>query len=32
MQAAGNPPADLVGDMNAAGEALGDISSGCAQQ
>ncbi len=32
MQAAGSPPADLVGDMNAAQDALGDIDSGCAQQ
>lgn len=31
MQAAGSPPAGLVGDMNAQ-EALGDIDSGCAQQ
>lgn len=32
MQAAGSPPADLVGDMNAAQDTLGDIDSGCAQQ
>lgn len=32
MQAAGSPPADLVGDMNAAQEALGDLDSGCPQQ
>lgn len=32
MQVAGSPPADLVGDMNAASDALGDIDSGCAQQ
>ncbi|MCJ1461169.1 Peroxisome chaperone and import receptor [Mycoblastus sanguinarius] len=32
MQAAGSPPADLVGDMSAAQDALGDIDSGCAQQ
>lgn len=32
MQAAGSPPADLVGDMNAASDTLGDIDSGCAQQ
>jgi len=32
MQAAGSPPADLVGDMNAAQEALGDLDTDCAQQ
>lgn len=32
MQAAGSPPADLVGDMNAAQDALGDMEGGCAQQ
>ncbi|KAI9787464.1 MAG: Peroxisome chaperone and import receptor [Candelina submexicana] len=32
MQAAGSPPADLVGDMNAAQEALGEVGSGCHQQ
>ena len=32
MQAAGSPPADLVGDMNAAQDALGGIDSDCAQQ
>ena len=32
MQAAGSPPADLVGDMSAAQEALGDLDSGCPQQ
>ncbi|KAL6714912.1 Peroxisome chaperone and import receptor [Lecanora helva] len=32
MQAAGSPPADLVGNMDAAQDALGDIDSGCAQQ
>ncbi len=32
MQAAGSPPADLVGDMNAAQETMGDIDSGCPQQ
>ena len=32
MQAAGSPPADLVGDLNAAQEALGDLDSGCPQQ
>ncbi|MCJ1350968.1 MAG: Peroxisome chaperone and import receptor [Icmadophila ericetorum] len=32
MQAEGSPPADLVGDMNAAQEALGDIDAGCPQQ
>ncbi|KAI9798322.1 MAG: Peroxisome chaperone and import receptor [Piccolia ochrophora] len=32
MQAAGSPPADLVGDMSAAQEALNDVDSGCPQQ
>lgn len=32
MQAAGSPPPDLVGDMNAAQEALGDLDAGCPQQ
>ncbi|KAF2142348.1 uncharacterized protein K452DRAFT_226694 [Aplosporella prunicola CBS 121167] len=32
MQAAGSPPPDLVGDMSAAQEALGEMDSGCAQQ
>ena len=32
MQAAGSPPADLVGDVNAAQEAIGDIDTGCPQQ
>ncbi|KAI9710217.1 MAG: hypothetical protein M1812_007489 [Candelaria pacifica] len=32
MQAAGTPPADLVGDMNAAQEALDDVGFGCPQQ
>ncbi|MCJ1243513.1 Peroxisome chaperone and import receptor [Trapelia coarctata] len=32
MQAAGSPPADLVGDMKDAQEALGDLDSGCLQQ
>ena len=32
MQAAGSPPLDLVGDMNSAQEALGDLDSGCPQQ
>jgi len=32
MQAAGSPPPDLVGDMNAAQEALGDMDAGCPQQ
>ena len=31
MQAAGSPPADLVGGLEAA-EALGDVESTCAQQ
>lgn len=32
MQAAGSPPPDLVGDMNAAQEALGEIDQGCPTQ
>jgi len=32
MQAAGSPPPDLVGDMNAAQEALDGMDQGCAQQ
>ncbi|KAL9031010.1 MAG: hypothetical protein Q9196_000911 [Gyalolechia fulgens] len=32
MQAAGSPPADLVGDMSGAQETLQDINSGCPQQ
>lgn len=32
MQAAGSPPADLVGDMSATQEALGDFDPSCAQQ
>lgn len=32
MQAAGSPPSDLVGDMNAAQEALGELDAGCPQQ
>ena len=32
MQAAGSPPADLVGDMKDAQEALGDLDAGCPQQ
>ncbi|GAB7348077.1 hypothetical protein MBLNU459_g6107t1 [Dothideomycetes sp. NU459] len=32
MQAAGSPPPDLVGDMSAAQEALGDVDAGCPQQ
>ena len=32
MQAAGNPPADLVGDMKEAQDLLGDPEGGCAQQ
>jgi peroxin-19 len=32
MQAAGSPPPDLVGDMNAAQEALNDLDPGCTQQ
>jgi peroxin-19 len=32
MQAAGSPPPDLVGDMNAAQEALSEIDQGCPTQ
>ncbi len=32
MQAAGSPPADLVGDMAAAQEAFGAPEEGCPQQ
>ncbi|KAL8633043.1 hypothetical protein Q9189_001297 [Teloschistes chrysophthalmus] len=32
MQAAGSPPADLVGDMSGAQEALQDMDTGCPQQ
>lgn len=32
MQAAGSPPTDLVGDMSAAQEALGDLEGGCPTQ
>ncbi|KAL8720344.1 MAG: hypothetical protein Q9225_002772 [Loekoesia sp. 1 TL-2023] len=32
MQAAGSPPADLVGDMSGAQEALQDLNAGCPQQ
>ena len=32
MQAAGSPPPDLVGDMNAAQEALTEIDQGCPTQ
>ncbi|KAF1960167.1 Pex19-domain-containing protein [Byssothecium circinans] len=32
MQAAGSPPPDLVGEMNAAQEALQDIDQGCPTQ
>lgn len=32
MQAAGSPPADLVGDMSAAQDTLGDLDSSCAPQ
>ena len=31
MQAAGSPPPDLVGDMNAAQEALSNLDAGCPQ-
>lgn len=32
MQAQGSPPPDLVGDMGAAQEALGDLDAGCPTQ
>jgi peroxin-19 len=32
MQAAGSPPPDLVGDMSAAQEALGELEGGCPTQ
>ncbi|MCJ1431987.1 Peroxisome chaperone and import receptor [Xylographa pallens] len=32
MQAAGDPPADLVGDMKDVQDALGDLDQGCPQQ
>ncbi|KZF25685.1 Pex19-domain-containing protein [Xylona heveae TC161] len=32
MQGAGSPPADLVGDMNSAQEAIADFDSGCPTQ
>ncbi|KAK4541241.1 hypothetical protein LTR36_008157 [Oleoguttula mirabilis] len=32
MQTAGSPPPDLVGDMSAAQDALGDLDAGCPQQ
>ncbi|TKA81554.1 hypothetical protein B0A55_02999 [Friedmanniomyces simplex] len=32
MQAAGSPPPDLVGDMSAAQEALGEMDAGCPTQ
>ncbi|KAF2722452.1 Pex19-domain-containing protein [Polychaeton citri CBS 116435] len=32
MQAAGSPPPDLVGDMSAAQEVLGDLDAGCPTQ
>ena len=32
MQAAGSPPSDLVGDMNSAQEALGELDAGCPTQ
>jgi peroxin-19 len=32
MQAAGSPPPDLVGDMNAAQEVLQDMDQGCPTQ
>ncbi|KAF2745577.1 Pex19-domain-containing protein [Sporormia fimetaria CBS 119925] len=32
MQAAGSPPPDLVGNMNAAQEALSEMDQGCATQ
>jgi peroxin-19 len=32
MQSAGSPPSDLVGDMDAAHEALGELDGGCPTQ
>jgi len=32
MQSAGSPPSDLVGDMDAAQEALGELDAGCPTQ
>jgi len=32
MQAAGSPPPDLVGDMDAAHQAFGDPEEGCPSQ
>ncbi|KAK4496556.1 hypothetical protein PRZ48_012536 [Zasmidium cellare] len=32
MQSQGSPPSDLVGDMSAAQDALGDLESGCPTQ
>lgn len=32
MQEAGAPPPDLVGDVNAASEMMGDLDAGCPQQ
>jgi peroxin-19 len=32
MQAQGSPPAELVGDMDAAAEAMGDMEGGCPTQ
>ncbi|CAK4009483.1 Peroxisomal biogenesis factor 19 [Lecanosticta acicola] len=32
MQSQGSPPSDLVGDMSAAQEALGDLDGGCPTQ
>ena len=32
MQAAGSPPPDLVGDMNAAQEAMQEMDQGCPTQ
>ena len=32
MQAAGSPPADLVGDLSATKDALGEFDESCAPQ
>jgi peroxin-19 len=32
MQGEGSPPADLVGDMDVATEALGELDAGCPTQ
>lgn len=32
MQAAGSPPAELVGDMSATNEAMAELDAGCPTQ